>query len=139
MSVLVIVYRNINSLPNEVLVSIFTYLEPKELLYGVGMVCKRWNELSCQHQAWRKVSFTLWQDQRIWRHAPVIGNLLVLVLSDTEVEKLNQLVESPGPAYVRSMRILSRHPKDALEIIRKYAHSIHALDFQVILTIFSLK
>lgn len=126
-------YRNIHSLPNEVLVSIFTYLRPKELLYGVGMVCKRWHELAKETQAWQKVSFTLWDDRRIWRHAPVIGHLEILAPNDTEVEKLNQLVESGGPDCVRSMRIILRHPKDALGILRKYEKSIRTLDLQVII------
>lgn len=122
---------HIHSLPNEVLVSIFTYLRPKELLYGVGMVCKRWHELSKETQSWQKVSFTLWDDRRIWRHAPVIGHLEILAPNDTEVDKLNQLVECPGPACVRSMRIILRDPKDALGILRKYQQSIRTLDLQV--------
>lgn len=121
----------IHDLPNEILVSIFTYLKPKELLYGVGMVCKRWHEVSRDSQAWQKVSFSLWDDRRIWRNAPVIGHLEILAPNESEVEKVRHLVDSPGPSCVRSVRIIIRNPKDTLGILKKYQKSIRTLDLQV--------
>lgn len=122
---------SVHELPHEILVSIFSYLKPSELLYGVGMVCKRWCELSKEPLSWQKSSFSLWDDSRIWRHAPFIGHLEILAPNETEVEKVRQLVASPGPTCVRSMRIILRHPKDALGILRKYEQVIRTLDLQV--------
>lgn len=121
----------IDGLPDEILVSIFQYLKPKQLLYGMSLVCKRWYELAKDPQSWQNVSYTLWDDRRIWNHAPVIGHLEVLAPNETEIEKLRQLVELTGPATVRSMRIILRHPKDAVGILKKYEKFVRVLDLQV--------
>ena len=100
-------------------------------MYGAALVCKRWHELAKDAQSWQKSTYSLWADRRIWSHAPVIGHLEVLAPNESEVEKLQQLVEVPGPTSVRSMRIIIRHPKDTLGILRKYEKCIRSLDLQV--------
>ncbi|KAK3932242.1 S-phase kinase-associated protein 2 [Frankliniella fusca] len=121
----------IDQLPNEILVSIFTYLKPKELLYGAGLVSKRWYELACDTKVWQKSTYCLWDDIRIWRHAPVIGHLEVLAPNEVEVEKVRQLALSPNPASIRSMRIILRHPKDSIAILQRYDKTLRTLDLQV--------
>lgn len=61
----------------------------------------------------------------------MIGHLEVLAPNESEVQKLQQLVEVTGPSSVRSMRIILRHPKDVLGILRKYEKFIRTLDLQV--------
>lgn len=121
----------VEKLPNEILVTIFTYLKPKELLYGAGLVCKRWHELATDAESWQKAIYCLWDDLRVWRHAPVIGHLEILAPNEIEVEKVRQLALSPNPTSVRSMRIILRHPKDSLSILRKYDKTLRMLDLQV--------
>ncbi|CDR33467.1 F-box protein [Criblamydia sequanensis] len=46
---------SINTFPEELLINIFSYLEPKELA-NTALVSKKWNTLSCDNSLWKIVS-----------------------------------------------------------------------------------
>lgn len=81
----------VTDLPPEVLLQIFSYLHPRDLVHGVSLVCDVWNELSLWPRLWKHLAFNLTYDDpdQSYAHFAKINNFVcTLVIHPTHLYQI---------------------------------------------------
>ncbi|RZC35359.1 F-box-like domain containing protein [Asbolus verrucosus] len=101
-------FDHITSLPDEILLHIFSYLKREDLYYNVRSVCRRWNRIAMFSSSWKEVIAGNEIPTGVlsnWLHfSPVIKHFRISDRNDADV-----ILEaiSKSPSHVESITIIN--------------------------------
>lgn len=117
----------IQKVPNEVLVSIFHFLKPQEVLQNLALVCNRWQHVIRSTLYWNQANVNMSEGILVWRRAPVIGHLRIEATNRTEIHQLKKRLIGAYPDKVLALTIQSNDIEFVSCVLERYRVSIKTL------------
>lgn len=112
--------KSIGSLPNEILLIVFSYLQAHDVKYNVSKVCTRWSNLARDRKLWRQLNFkTTTRATKVFG----IGSWFATLKFLENTPELQNVVVSQGHSHDEILEILKS--------LDDHCRNLHHIEFDV--------